>query len=119
MKKKKNVIVFIFYTSTLLFKPICICLFTRNWKKENIFKKRCFITTNSKLQLSFFLELILKTLPGMRGLFIGVHSLCSFFQEPFFIQEKSSSILCIISKVIYDSPLLGSNKSIERLEFKH
>ena len=73
--EKRDIILYLNST----FKPIYICL------KETGKSKYLPKDVSSPLipyYNSVFLRANSKT-PGMRGLFIGIHSLCSFFQEQF------------------------------------
>ena len=61
------------------FKPICICL-------QETGKSKYLPKDVSSPLIPYYNSVFLRANPkisGMRGLFIGVHSSCSFFQEPF------------------------------------
>jgi len=62
-----------------IFKPICICL-------QETGKSKYLPKDVSSPLIPYYNSVFLRAnpkIPGMRGLFIGVHSSCSFFQEPF------------------------------------
>ena len=61
------------------FKPICICL-------QETRKRKYLPKDVSSPLIPYYNSIFLRANPkilGMRGLFIGVHSSCSFFQESF------------------------------------
>jgi len=62
-----------------VFKPACICL-------QEIGKSKLLPKDSNSPIIPDYKSVYLRAdpnIPGMRGLFIGVHTSCSFFQEPF------------------------------------